>query len=85
MKQLDGLLLKDKLKDMLDNPTDYNHEEYAKLMEQDDMKSTAYWKIGEGQPQNGDLPDPGSMIKLEGSTEAKNQHLKPALDGEIPA
>ncbi|CAM6009132.1 unnamed protein product [Sphagnum balticum] len=85
MKQLDGLLLKDRLKDILDNPTHYNHEEYAKLMEQDDMKSTAYWKIGEGQPQNGDLPDPGSMIKLEDSTEVKNQHPKPVLNGETPA
>jgi hypothetical protein len=84
MKHLDGLLLKDKLKDILDNPTDYNHEQYAKLMEQDDMKSTAYWKIGEGQFQNGDLPDPGSMIKLEDSTEVKNQHPKPVLYGETP-
>jgi hypothetical protein len=46
-KLLDDYFENDVLKEVLENPADYNHEEYAKLMEQDDLKSATYWKLGE--------------------------------------
>jgi hypothetical protein len=82
MKQVNELLLKDKLNDILDNPADYKHEDYAKLMEEDDMKSAAYWNIGEvQQPKNG---DPASMMKHDNSTEVNNEDPQPVPDGETP-
>ncbi|KAH9576360.1 hypothetical protein CY35_01G157400 [Sphagnum magellanicum] len=82
MKQVNELLLKDKLNHILDNPADYKHEDYAKLMEEDDMKSAAYWNIGEvQQPKNG---DPASMMKHDNSTEVNNEDPQPVPDGETP-
>jgi hypothetical protein len=81
MKQVNELLLKDKLNHILDNPADYKHEDYAKLMEEDDMKSAAYWNIGEVQPKNG---DPASMMKHDNSTEVNNEDPQPVPDGETP-
>jgi hypothetical protein len=46
-KLLDDYFANDILKEVVENPADYNHEEYAKLMEQDDLKSATYWKLGE--------------------------------------
>jgi hypothetical protein len=67
-KLLDNYFANDILKEVLENPADYNHEEYAKLMEQDDLKSATYWKLGEeDQLKDGDIPNL-SMIKLEDST-----------------
>ncbi len=67
-KLLDDYFANDVLKEVLENPADYNHEEYAKLMEQDDLKSATYWKLGEeDESKDGDIPNL-STIKLEDST-----------------
>lgn len=71
MKILTELFDQDKLEGTFDNPNDYNHESYAKLTQEDDVKSTLHWK-GAVQAKSGmengtGLPELAAM-KIEEPT-----------------
>ena len=62
-KILGELFEEDAVKSILEDPNDFNFEEYTKLMQEDDLKSALYWKgAGESKAeqaevQNGTAPE----------------------------
>lgn len=66
-KILTELFEEDTIKSTFEDPNDYTHEDYAKLMEDDDLKSALYWKgAGETKPED---------------TEAQKEADDPSVDG----
>jgi hypothetical protein len=68
-KILSELFEEDAVKSIFEDPNDYNFEEYAKLMQEDDQKSALYWKgagenKAEPEVQNGTVPEVGAS-KIE--------------------
>ena len=52
-KILTDLFEEDTIKSTFDDPNDYTHEEYAKLMQDDDLKSALHWKgAGESKAED---------------------------------
>lgn len=67
LKILTELFEEDAIKSTFEDPNDYAHEEYAKLMQDDDVKSTLHWKgAGEAMPDH---------------DEAQNESDAPSVDG----
>lgn len=62
-KILGELFEEDAVKGIFEDPNDYNFEEYAKLMQEDDLKSALYWKgagenkVEQAEAQNGTAPE----------------------------
>lgn len=83
-KILGELFEEDTIKSTFEDPNDYSHEEYAKLMQDDDLKSSLHWKLaGETKPEvtevqtdSKDLPSVEG-IKAEDATTANGNAEAP--------
>jgi len=76
MKILSELFDEDTLKGTFDNPNDYNHEQYSKLMEEDDMKSSLYWKGGETITESKGVIDTPDVDSLKIEEPVENGHTE---------
>lgn len=88
-KILSELFEEDAVKSIFEDPNDYNFEEYAKLMQEDDQKSALYWKgagenKAEPEVQNGTVPEVGAS-KIEEAPAAPAPELGASKIEEVPA
>lgn len=89
MRILSDLFEGDVVKSTFEDPNDYNHEAYAKMMKDDDLKSSLYWKgASESKPpqtaiQNGSDVPSVEAAKIDDTT--SNGHAEGAPVEEVPA
>ncbi|XP_024393227.1 uncharacterized protein [Physcomitrium patens] len=68
-KILSELFEENATKTIFEDPNDYTHEDYAKLMQEDDKKSALYWK-GAGEAKTGAEPAADVQSKAADISEA---------------
>jgi len=79
----------DTIKSTFEDPNDYKQEEYAKLMQDDDLKSALHWKgAGESKSEEAEVQvdsvEPKSVEGLKTEDATSNGHAE-ALVEEAPA
>jgi len=84
MKIVSELFEEDIIKTTFEDPNDYNHEDYAKLMKDDDLKSSLHWKgAGESKTEQAAIQSDPDVAKIEDTT--SNGHVEGAPVEEAPA
>jgi hypothetical protein len=85
MKILSELFDEDTLKGTFDNPNDYNHEQYSKLMQEDDLKSSLHWKGGETITESKGIIDTPDVDSLKIEEPVENGHTEAPVVSPVVA
>jgi len=89
MKILSDQFEEDVVKTTFENPNDYNHEDYSKLMKDDDLKSSLHWKgASESKSDQAAIQNDSDVPSVEAAKiddTTSNGHVEGAPVEDVPA